>query len=160
MICFFLHVHAFATEEYQPPKSSAPAFCTISPDIKILLSIPQDRDYEKKYNTEYEEVFRDQCNQWVVMDVYVQNTIGIWKLSVITDSTFPACTQLLPEIWWFWRTEGLPRRNLVSGSFYDKPLVINTDFSIHQKYWDFSGTGVSSSTLKLPECKPNIRLKK
>gem|GEM_PF-5432123 len=37
--------------------------CKISPNIKILLAIPQDKDFEKKYITEYESVLREQCHE-------------------------------------------------------------------------------------------------
>jgi|GEM_PF-1938301 len=39
------------------------AYCKLTPNIKVLLSIPQDRDFEKKYITEYEEVLRRQCDE-------------------------------------------------------------------------------------------------
>jgi len=49
------------------------AHCKISPTSKVLLAIPQDRDFEKKYVVDDEEILRQQCKKGVMTDIYIQN---------------------------------------------------------------------------------------
>jgi len=104
--------------------------CKISPNIKILLAIPQDKDFEKKYITEYESVLREQCHEWVVMDVFLQNDTGVFRTKTHLRSTFPACLQLPLLIWSSWLDEEIPRDLLVSGTFLERPLVLNKNLDV------------------------------
>jgi|GEM_PF-3357409 len=39
------------------------AQCKIPPLAKVLIALPQDRDYEKKYITDDEQILRLQCKK-------------------------------------------------------------------------------------------------
>jgi len=188
------------------------AHCKISPTSKVLLAVPQDRDFEKKYVVDDEEILRLQCEKWVMMDIYIQNTSGIMKVSQRATTTFPACEALPVEVM-LWGTYWAPRdRNalvpiswneiLIAGTFFSTPLVLTKDstilsgtYSLTQETTPFSqdtlqvdegidilplsfgtdgkvqkgNTGpsvyyklppITINVSDLPECEPNIRLKK
>jgi len=69
------------------------AACKILPLAKILLSIPQDRDFEKKYISDDDELLAVQCRRDVVMDVYLQTDTGIYKTHTSYKSTHPLCNK-------------------------------------------------------------------
>gem|GEM_PF-7072959 len=51
------------------------AYCKISPNIKMLFTIPQDRDFDKKYIIDDKELLNIQCKRDIQMNVFLQNDV-------------------------------------------------------------------------------------
>jgi len=103
------------------------ASCKISPLTKVLLSIPQDRDFEKKYIIDDDELLRVQCHRDVVMDVYLQTDTGIYKTHTSYKSTHPLCNKpvaLVNTLLWGGRKD-FPKELLLPGTFLTEPLILD-----------------------------------
>jgi len=163
------------------------AYCKISPHSQVLLSIPHDKDFEKKYITDDEEQLRIQCEKAIKMDMFLRNEKGVFQISTYIWTTFPLCTQIIGDQSW---AGHIKRGLLVSGSFIDIPIVVSKKYNTlpgtytmepeeevfppqnpisltpvpvnprdEDYYRKFSLPPVIS-VRDFPECEPNIRLKK
>gem|GEM_PF-4956435 len=63
--------------------------------MKVLLSIPQDREYDTKYITSDPQLLHIQCLRYIPMDVYLHTQMGIIKTQTDVQTTYPACQEYL-----------------------------------------------------------------
>jgi len=159
-------------------------FCKISPNTKVLLSIPQNIKYEEQYTPDDTEKFYRQCENWVDMDVYLQNDSGVFKTQTSLGTTFPVCMTFMEMPWWWsWRTDFFQRELLIPGTFIMQPIILDEEYNLIR--WNYTLDDIQAdltilldhpkrtdvmieiqdiplvvNVRNLPECQPNIRLKK
>jgi len=160
------------------------AFCKISPHTKVLLSVPKNLKYEEQYTPDNDKVFYRQCEAWVDMDVYLQTDTGIFKTYTSLGTTFPVCEEKMEIPWgWSWKIDLFERNLLVPGTFITQPIVLDEQYNLIRWKYTFEDIQVDLSiplvhperrnitidiqdiplvvnVNNLPDCQPNIRLKK
>jgi len=105
------------------------AQCKLSPSTRIILSMPQDRDFYKKIIIDDEEILRLQCKKWIPIHIYLENNGNIFRVSAEIENNFPQCLNTIIHPGES-RKQFIQYEYLAWGNFIHKPLVLDTEYNV------------------------------